>query len=79
MACLIMAHFELNTRRLLCPMPVIRTQDKIKTLSTGDTLTVVSTDPGALSDIPTWCRINHHEIIKSETIDDEIFITIAVS
>jgi len=74
-----MAHFELNTRRLLCPMPVIRTQDKIKTLMKGDTLTVVSTDPGALSDIPTWCRINEHEIISSETIDDEVFITIVVN
>lgn len=74
-----MAHFELNTRRLLCPMPVIRTQDKIKTLARGDTLTVVSTDPGALSDIPTWCRINEHEIIKSETIDNEVFITIVVN
>jgi len=76
---LIMAHFELNTRRLLCPMPVIRTQDKIKNLVKGDTLTVVSTDPGALSDIPTWCRINAHEIVSSETIDDEVFITIVVN
>jgi tRNA 2-thiouridine synthesizing protein A len=73
-----MAHFELNTHRLLCPLPVIRTQDKIKTLDIGDTLTVVSTDPGALSDIPTWCRINQHEILNSEIIDNDVFITILV-
>ena len=68
----------LDTRGLLCPLPVIRTQDKIKKLSVGDTLTVTCTDPGALSDIPTWCRINHHKVLKSETIDQEIHITIEV-
>jgi tRNA 2-thiouridine synthesizing protein A len=73
-----MAHFELSTRRLLCPLPVIRTQDKIKLLAVGDTLTVVSTDPGALNDIPTWCRINHHEVLNSEIIDNENLITILV-
>jgi len=71
-------HHELNTRRLLCPLPVIRTQDKIKILNVGDTLTVICTDPGTLNDIPTWCRINHHEVLRSETIDQEIFITIKV-
>jgi tRNA 2-thiouridine synthesizing protein A len=39
---------------------------------------VVSTDPGALSDIPTWCRINQHEILNSEIIDNDVFITILV-
>ena len=71
-------HHELNMRRLLCPMPVIKTQDKIKTMNVGDTLTVICTDPGVIHDIPAWCRINHHEILKSETIEQEIFITIKV-
>jgi len=71
-------HHNLNTRRLLCPLPVIRTQDMIKQLNVGDTLTVTCTDPGALNDIPTWCRINHHKVLKSETIEQEIHITIEV-
>ena len=72
------SHFELNARRMLCPLPVIRTQDRIKTMSTGDTLTVICTDPGTLVDIPTWCRINHHTVLNSETVDGEVFITIKV-
>ena len=28
----------LNARRLLCPLPVIRTQDKVKTLQAGDSI-----------------------------------------
>jgi len=70
--------YSLDTSRLLCPMPVIRTQDKIKTLKPGDILRVTCTDPGALNDIPAWCRINGHEVISTEEQQDEIFITIKV-
>ena len=73
-----MSEYELNARRLLCPLPVIRTQNKIKELKTGDILTVICTDPGALNDVPAWGRINQHEILHSESSDGEIFIRIKV-
>ena len=73
-----MAHFELDARRMFCPMPVIRTQDKIKELNNGDTLEVVSTDPGALNDIPAWCRINGHKVLQTRETDDEVFVSIEV-
>ncbi|MFW5426593.1 MAG: sulfurtransferase TusA family protein [Methylophagaceae bacterium] len=73
-----MSHFELDARRMLCPMPVIKTQNKVKELAEGDTLDVVCTDPGALSDIPAWARINGHEIISHREVDDEIIITVRV-
>jgi len=69
---------QLDARRLLCPMPVIRTQNRIKDMRTGEILEVTCTDPGALSDIPTWCRINGHRVIDTETVDDEIKIRIEV-
>ena len=73
-----MSEHELNARRLLCPMPVIRTQDFIKTLNTGDVVKVVCTDPGALNDIPTWCRINQHEVLRTESDDAEYLIWVKV-
>ena len=69
---------ELDARRLLCPMPVIRTQDKIKTLSVGDILQVICTDPGVVHDIPAWSRINGHKVLDIKEQDNEIFITIEV-
>ena len=69
---------ELNARRMLCPMPVIRTQDKIKTLPPGSVLRVYCTDPGVKADIPTWCRINGHEVVTIEEKAQEIQITIEV-
>jgi len=73
-----MARYELDARRMFCPMPVIRTQDKIKELCHGDILEVVSTDPGALSDIPAWCRINGHKVLETRHEDDAVFVLIEV-
>lgn len=73
-----MKQLELDARRLLCPLPVIKTQNKVAELSSGDILTVICTDPGALSDIPAWARIHGHQIVKSVEKDDEIIITVCV-
>lgn len=69
---------QLDARHILCPMPVIRTQDAINELTDGDELEVVCTDHGALNDIPMWCRINGHQVIDTVEKDDEIIITIKV-
>jgi TusA-related sulfurtransferase len=68
----------LDARRLLCPMPVIRVQDRVATLSPGDVLEVLATDPGTRSDIPAWCRINGHEMIDIDERDGAIVLTLRV-
>jgi len=73
-----MSKYSLDARRTLCPMPVIKTQNKIAELSSGDILEVCCTDPGALNDIPAWCRINGHRVIESSENDDEVIIVIEV-
>jgi len=70
--------YELNARRMLCPMPVIRTQDKIKTLAPGCILKVHCTDPGVEADIPAWCRINGHKVLAIEKQALEICVIIEV-
>lgn len=59
-------------------MPVIRTQNRINELQPGDELIVHCTDPGVLQDIPSWCRVNGHEVIDTVEADREIHITIRV-
>lgn len=73
-----MSAYQLDARNMLCPMPVIRTQNKVRELKEGDTLEVTSTDPGALNDIPAWCRINGHRVIDSRQQDNEVIINILV-
>ena len=74
-------HHKLDARNILCPLPVIRTQNLVLTLPEGDTLDVSCTDPGALCDIPAWCRINGHEVVEARVTEPdtgEVLITIRV-
>ena len=54
----------LDARGLLCPLPVIRTQDRVKNLPPGTIVEVVATDAGTLHDIPAWCRVHGHEVLS---------------
>ena len=74
-----MSEHELDARRLLCPLPVIRTQDAVAGLQPGDRLRIYCTDPGAIHDIPTWCRIHGHAVCDIERQDREIVITVQVA
>ncbi len=69
---------QLNARNLMCPMPVIRTQNTIKELDTGEQLRVECTDPGTLNDIPAWCRINGHKLISAQDDGDAVIIVVEV-
>lgn len=73
-----MSHHELDARYLLCPMPVIRTQERVAQLAPADTLAVRCTDPGALHDIPAWCRIHGHAVVETREAGGEVCITVRV-
>ena len=74
-----MSEHTLDAGNMLCPMPVIKTQNKINKLSNGDVLTVSCTDPGALSDIPAWCRINGHTVVDTAETNEIVTITVLVN
>ena len=74
-----MSHHELDARHLLCPMPVIRAQQQVARLRPGDTLVVRATDPGALHDIPAWCRVHGHEVLETRRDGNEIVVKVRVT
>ena len=39
-----------------CPMPVIKTKGAFEDLSAGETLEIVATDSGSMSDIKGWAE-----------------------
>ncbi len=73
-----MSRHRLDCRRLLCPMPVIRVQDRVAELEPGDELEVTATDPGVLNDIPAWCRINGHQVLDTREENGEYHLLIRV-
>ncbi len=70
---------ELNTRGLLCPLPVIRTQDAVKTLHPGAQLRIFATDPGTMHDIPAWVRVHGHKLLSAQECDDGFHFLIEVA
>ena len=74
-----MAQHQLDARYLLCPLPVIRTQQKIAGLNGGDRLEVAATDPGVLEDIPAWCRVHGHRFHGSRREGETLFLDIEVT
>jgi len=66
----------LDVRNQLCPMPVIKTQNQLKLLHSGAHLKVRCTDPGALQDIPAWCKVHGHSVIEVMQESNEIIFLI---
>lgn len=73
-----MSILTLDCRRLLCPLPVIRVQDRVAELAPGTRIEAVCTDPGALQDIPAWCRINGHAVLETRSEDGEYIVALRV-
>ena len=69
---------RLDARNLLCPLPVIRTQDRAQSMSPGALLEVVATDPGVVNDIPAWCRLNGHSVRSIDQEGREIIVLVEI-
>lgn len=67
---------RLDARGLLCPLPVIRTQECVEDLAPGTLLDILGTDPGVLHDIPAWCRVHGHVVVS--TVQDRGCIRITI-
>lgn len=62
----------LDLKGLLCPMPVVKISQAVKTVAVGDTVEAVATDPGVLADIPAWARTTGNELVSMEKKDGHI-------
>ena len=57
---------------LYCPMPIVRTAEKIKELKPGEVLEIVADDKGIKQDMPAWCKATGHEFLGVVEEDNEI-------
>ncbi len=68
----ITADHVLDTQGLSCPMPMLKTKKNIKTISSGEILEVIGSDPGSKNDIPDFCKKAGHELV-GETEENGVF------
>jgi tRNA 2-thiouridine synthesizing protein A len=62
---------ELDLKKLLCPLPMVRVSQNIRKVPVGGVIRAVATDPGSLADIPSWARTTGNEVIKTERNEGE--------
>ncbi|MBV1885396.1 MAG: sulfurtransferase TusA [Gammaproteobacteria bacterium] len=65
------ASYELDTRGLLCPEPVMMLHKKIREVPAGASILVLATDPSTTRDIPKFCNFLGHELVKHSHSADE--------
>ncbi|MEK7083905.1 MAG: sulfurtransferase TusA family protein [Patescibacteria group bacterium] len=56
---------ELDTTGLNCPMPVMKAKKMLQSLSTGQVLHLLATDPGTRSDIPALVNKTGDQLVET--------------
>ncbi len=74
-----MADKVVDARGLQCPMPVIKVAQAIAEITSGQSLEVIATDNGALSDIPAWSKDMGHPLKEQFTENGEHHFVIVKS
>ena len=60
-----MATETIDTSGMNCPIPIIKAKKAIKIMDAGNTLEVISTDPGSVRDFEAFSRATGNELLES--------------
>jgi tRNA 2-thiouridine synthesizing protein A len=60
---------ELDARGFLCPLPVLKARKRLQGLRSGETLTLIATDPASVIDVPHFCNEQGHGLLSHEAMD----------
>lgn len=55
---------ELDTRGLLCPLPVLKARKRLSQMASGEVLRVSADDPAARVDFPHFCMEQGHALLE---------------
>jgi tRNA 2-thiouridine synthesizing protein A len=62
----------LDCMGLYCPMPIVKTAQKMKELKTGEVLEIIADDKGIKKDMPAWAQATGNEFLGVEEGGGEI-------
>lgn len=60
-----MATQTLDTKGMNCPLPILKTKKAMKGLNAGETLEVLSTDPGSVKDMEAFCKSTGNKLLET--------------
>ncbi|HVS06086.1 MAG TPA: sulfurtransferase TusA family protein [Candidatus Dormibacteraeota bacterium] len=55
---------SIDCRGLLCPMPIVKTGIELRSLAPGQVLKVVTTDRGAIADMPAFVEDTGNSLLE---------------
>jgi tRNA 2-thiouridine synthesizing protein A len=61
-----------DARGLSCPMPIVKTAQAVKPLTSGAVVELLATDAGSIKDVAAWCRATGNELIE-QTSDGAVY------
>lgn len=61
---------ELDTRGLLCPLPVLKARKRLGALPRGACLRMQADDPAARVDVPHFCAEQGHVLVSESEAPD---------
>ena len=64
-----MADHVLDAKGLNCPLPILKAKKALKSVDTGGTLEVLSTDAGSVADFAAFCRATGNELVEQAQQD----------
>ncbi len=59
----------LDTRGLICPLPVLRARKALKTIEPGGELIIEATDPAARNDFSAFCETTGCDLLSVDETD----------
>jgi tRNA 2-thiouridine synthesizing protein A len=68
-----MADTRLDARNLSCPLPVLKLRKALRDMAAGETVELLATDPGALDDVPHFCKTSGCELLETAAGDANIY------
>lgn len=64
-----MADHELDVRGLNCPLPILKTKKALNTMTAGQTLHVLATDPGSVLDFKAFAVQSGNQLLENTETD----------
>ena len=62
-----------DARGQSCPGPLVDLARALRPAQVGDLFELLATDPGSISDVPSWATLSGNELLESETLEDGTF------
>ena len=70
---------ELDTRGLLCPLPVLKLRKLLESTKQKDKIKLMTDDPAAIVDVPHFCNEQGYQILESSKETEYDFFIIESS